>query len=116
MFNEKYEIEFNFNEIFDRVLKHNKKHLKYDKDIAEELGITTTHISNIRTQKKTMSFFLFLKICYVFDLEPNFLISGNIKGNNLNYELIKKIQSCNENQVKFIDKLIDSNLMDLIWH
>ncbi|WP_407435915.1 helix-turn-helix domain-containing protein [Treponema sp.] len=73
-------------------------------DLAEKLGISTSHVANIESRRTSVSLELIEKILKLFDITPNDLLLDNYSVNkkeNTSKEKVRRIISTKINSLAF---------------
>lgn len=92
--------------IGSRILQRRKQlHIKQS-DLAQMIGVTKNHISNIENGKTQLSFSCFLQLCEALECNADFFISGIIQ-RDVEKNIVDMISLCTLEEQKIIYKLLD---------
>lgn len=95
-------------------IKLRRKELKIKQtELAELLDISTNHMSSIETGKQKPSMDIFINLCDVLKVTPDYLLMGSMHPSNVPLNILEKLHLCNQADVKlaesFIELLVDRN-------
>ena len=76
-------------------LKQRRKemHIKQT-EMAKELGVSQTYLSNIEGGKANCSITLLVDICNYLNVTPDYLMLGNMRGNKASIDIIDALKMC----------------------
>lgn len=70
------------------------------KDLAEHLGISNSHLSGIENGRAAFSFKVFLQLCVELDVTPDYLLEGTMHSNNVPQSIMDDLRQCNKDYIK----------------
>lgn len=78
-------------------------------DLAEMIGLSSKHISNIETGKSVPRVPILMQICKKLDISPNFLLFGidDETETEVYLETYQKLKLCSEKQMRLVSGFID---------
>lgn len=82
-------------ELFGRRVAHRRRKNKIKQaDLAERLGISQQHLSGIEHAKDRISFDVFLKLCVELKVNPDYLLGGTLRANNIPKGVVDGLNQC----------------------
>ena len=97
----------NYEEMGKRIQKRRKELKLRQTQLAEETGISNHYLCNIENGRSIPSLEVFAEICNALKVTPDYLLLGNLRGNNMPMNLIDKIKLCNDEDAEKIEKIIN---------
>ena len=93
-------------------LKQRRKemHIKQT-EMAKELGVSQTYLSNIEGGKANCSIMLLVDICNYLNVTPDYLMLGNMRGNKASIDIIDALKMCDPEELDTIRKIVDAFVM-----
>lgn len=89
-------------------IKHRRNELGLTQErLAEILEISNNHLSSIENGKGNASLALFCNICSALEVTPDYLLIGQVHGNNVHQNLIDMLQKCSDKELKFFTYLVE---------
>lgn len=74
--------------------------------MAEVLDISVSHLSNLETGKKKLTFGMMTKLCTYFDVSSDYFTAGMLHSDNVSSNIKDMLEQCNEKQLNLIEELI----------
>lgn len=95
-------------------IKLRRKELKINQSVlAELLDISNNHISSIETGKQKPSMDIFIKLCDILKVTPDYLLLGSMHSSNVPQDIADKLRLCSPEDVElarnFIELLVHRN-------
>lgn len=86
-------------------LKQRRKEMRIKQtEMAKELGVSQTYLSNIEGGRTNCSITLFVDICNYLNVTPDYLMLGNMRGNRASDEL----KMCSSEEIATVKKIVDA--------
>jgi Predicted transcriptional regulators len=103
------EMEIDYKQLGNRISKERKKNNLTQEQLAEKIGMSVNHISNIENDYSIPSLETFIKICLALDVTPDTLLVGTVYAleTYMTDELIDRLNKCNDKEKRLISKFID---------
>lgn len=106
-------MEFQYNEMGNRI-KVRRKELKIKQaDLAESLEISNNHMSSIENGRQKPSLDIFIGICNCLNVTPDYLLLGTMHAYNIPQDIFDKLRLCNQSDIElardFIELLVRRN-------
>lgn len=94
----------NYYEIGERIRRFRKARGLTQNELAEQLGISTIHLSHIETGSTKLSLSVFVKISEVLKIQTDELLhdAPEVNTTALRNELINILESCDTTELKII--------------
>lgn len=95
-------------EIGQRIRKIRKAHALSQEELAEKIGISTTHMSHIETGNTKLSLPVLVSIALALEVQTDDLLFGNTtasRNNTLN-EITSILDTCSSRQLKIIEEIL----------
>lgn len=93
-------------------LRRNELKLKQS-ELAEQIDISTNHMSSIETGKQMPSMDIFIKLCEALRVTPDYLLLGSMHANNIPLNIAEKLQLCSQEDIELaknvVELLVDRN-------
>lgn len=100
-------VNIQFDVIGKRIqLRRKEKNLKQG-DLAELLEISNNHISSIENGRERPSLETFVKICYILEVSPDYLLLGTIHTDDTPRRIVEKIRLCSQADILLVDNFIE---------
>lgn len=98
----------NYYEIGQRIRKMRKAHDLSQEELAEKIGISTTHMSHIETGNTKLSLPVLVSISQALGVQTDDLLfeSANTSKNNALNDIIELLDTCTPQQVRVIQDII----------
>lgn len=85
-----------------------RKELKIKQsELAELIDISTNHMSSIETGKQKPSMDIFLKLCDVLRVTPDYLLLGSMHASNVPQNIAEKLQLCSQEDIEFAKNIVE---------
>ena len=85
-----------------------RKELKMKQsELAEFLDISTNHMSSIETGKQKPSMDIFIKLCEILRVTPDYLLLGSIHASNIPLNIAEKLQLCNQEDIELAKNIVE---------
>ena len=82
-------------------------------ELAERLNISNNHMSSIENGRQKPSLDIFIQICNLLNVTPDYLLLGNMHAYNIPKDIIDKLRLCNQSDIElagdFIELLVKRN-------
>jgi Predicted transcriptional regulators len=103
------EMEIDYKQLGNRISKERKKNNLTQEQLAEKIGMSVNHISNIENDYSIPSLETFIKICLALNSTPDSLLLGTVysSDNYIKDEIIDKISQCNDKERRLVSNFID---------
>ena len=98
----------NYYEIGQRIRKIRKAHGLSQEELAEKIGISTTHMSHIETGNTKLSLPVLVSIASVLEVQTNDLLFEQVnasRSNALN-EITGSLDNCSSQELKIIQDIV----------
>lgn len=93
-------------------LKQRRKEMRIKQtEMAKELGVSQTYLSNIESGRANCSITLLADICNYLNVTPDYLMLGNMRGNKASIDLIDELKMCSSEELATIKKIVDAFVM-----
>lgn len=100
-------MDLQFIEMGKRIqLRRKELHMKQN-ELAEILNISTNHMSSIETGKEKPSLTVFIHICNILKVTPNYLLLGNMHANNVPQDIIDGLKLCTKEDIALIRHILE---------
>ena len=95
-------------------IKIRRKELRIKQaELAERLNISNNHMSSIENGRHKPSLDVFIQICNLLNVTPDYLLLGSMHAYNIPQDIIDKLQLCNQSDIElagdFIELLVKRN-------
>lgn len=95
-------------------IKIRRKELRIKQaELAERLNISNNHMSSIENGRQKPSLDIFIQICNLLNVTPDYLLLGSMHAYNIPQDIIDKLQLCNQSDIElagdFIELLVKRN-------
>lgn len=78
-------------------------------DLAERIGISQQHLSGIEHAKYRISFDVFLKLCVALKVNPDYLLGGTLRTNNIPKSVDDGLNQCTPE-----DQVLGAKIIELL--
>lgn len=107
------QIEFQYKNMGNRI-KIRRKELRIKQaELAEKLNISNNHMSSIENGRQNPSLDIFIQICNLLSVTPDYLLLGSMHAYNIPQDIIDKLRLCSPSDVElagdFIELLVKRN-------
>lgn len=107
------QIEFQYKNMGNRI-KIRRKELRIKQaELAEKLNISNNHMSSIENGRQKPSLDIFIQICNLLSVTPDYLLLGSMHAYNIPQDIIDKLRLCSPSDVElagdFIELLVKRN-------
>ena len=95
-------------EIGQRIRKTRKAHALSQEDLAEKVGISTTHMSHIETGNTKLSLQVLVSIASILEVQTDDLLFGkvSVSRNSTLDKITNILDSCSSQQLKIIEDIV----------
>lgn len=95
-------------------IKIRRKELRIKQaELAERLNISNNHMSSIENVRQKPSLDIFIQICNLLNVTPDYLLLGSMHAYNIPQDIIDKLRLCNQSDIElagdFIELLVKRN-------
>ena len=95
-------------------IKIRRKELRIKQaELAEKLNISNNHMSSIENGRQKPSLDIFIQICNLLNVTPDYLLLGSMHAYNIPQDIIYKLRLCNQSDIElagdFIELLVKRN-------
>lgn len=95
-------------------IKIRRKELRIKQaELAERLNISNNHMSSIENGRQKPSLDIFIQICNLLNVTPDYLLLGSMHAYNIPQDIIDKLRLCNQSDIElagdFIELLVKRN-------
>lgn len=95
-------------------IKIRRKELRIKQaELAEMLNISNNHMSSIENGRQKPSLDIFIQICNLLNVTPDYLLLGSMHAYNIPQDIIDKLRLCNQADIEldgdFIELLVKRN-------
>lgn len=89
-------------------IKIRRKELKLTQtQLAEMLDVSNNHISSIENGREKPSFEVFLQICEILKVTPDYLILGIMHTNDIPQQITDSLRLCENNDLELAHQIIE---------
>lgn len=89
-------------------IKQRRKELNITQNqFAEMLQISNNHLSTIENGKGHTSMELFCQICVALNVNPDYLLSGQLHANDVPLNIQNMLQLCNEDDLAIVQNMVE---------
>ncbi|MBR5571786.1 MAG: helix-turn-helix transcriptional regulator [Oscillospiraceae bacterium] len=108
----------NYYEIGQRIRKFRKAHQLSQEDLAEKIGISTTHMSHIETGNTKLSLPVLVSIATALDVRTDDLLFDHAEmgRNAVMEELLSSLGDCSAQQVKVLSDIVKAAKLSMDKH
>ena len=86
--------------------RRNKLHISQEK-LAEQVGCSNNHLSNIEQGRAVPSLKLFIRICNSLVVSPDYLLMGSLHPRNVPQNLIDSLSLCSEEDISRLEGIVN---------
>ena len=95
-------------------IKIRRKELRIKQaELAERLNISNNHMSSIENGRQKPSLDIFIQICNLLNVTPDYLLLDSMHAYNIPQDIIDKLRLCNQSDIElagdFIELLVKRN-------
>ena len=95
-------------------IKIRRKELRIKQaELAERLNISNNHMSSIENGRQKSSLDIFIQICNLLNVTPDYLLLGSMHAYNIPQDIIDELRLCNQSDIElagdFIELLVKRN-------
>lgn len=99
-------MEYKYEAMGQRIAKR-RKFLKIQQNtLAEQIGISNNHMSNIERGKETPSLDIFIAICNTLKVTPDYLLMGSMHSNNVPENIVDNLKLCLPQDIELVSMLV----------
>lgn len=108
----------NYYEIGQRIRKFRKAHQLSQEDLAEKIGISTTHMSHIETGNTKLSLPVLVAIAATLDVRTDDLLFDHTEAgrNAVTEELLSSLGDCSVQQIKVLSDIVKAAKLSMDKH
>jgi transcriptional regulator with XRE-family HTH domain len=107
-------IVINYYEIGQRIRKFRKAHNLSQEQLAEQIGISTTHLSHIETGNTKLSLPVFVKIAETLSIQTDELLHDSPQNVfNTKQEILDILDSCSSKEMLILKDILKSTKISL---
>ena len=66
------------------------------------------NLSNIEGGRTNCSITLFVDVCNYFNVTPDYLMLGNMRGNRASIDIIDELKMCSSEEIATVKKIVDA--------
>ena len=105
-------------EIGQRIRKFRKAHQLSQEDLAEKIGISTTHMSHIETGNTKLSLPVLVAIAAALDVRTDDLLFDRMEAgrNAVMEELLSSLDDCSAQQIKVLSDIVKAAKLSMDKH
>ena len=82
-------------------IKIRRKELRIKQaELAERLNISNNHMSSIENGRQKPSLDIFIQICNLLNVTPDYLLLGSMHAYNIPQDIIDKLRLCNQSDIE----------------
>lgn len=74
-------------------------------ELAQKVDISNNHISSIERGIERPGLDVFIKICDVLNVTPDYLLLGSMKSNNVPKNITDNLKLCTEEEVRLVEAI-----------
>ena len=106
-------IDFQFEGVGNRINIRRKELRIKQAELAERLNISNNHMPSIENGRQKPSLDIFIQICNLLNVTPDYLLLGSMHAYNIPQDIIDKLRLCNQSDIElagdFIELLVKRN-------
>ena len=68
-------------------------------ELAERINISNNHMSSIENGRQKPSLDIFIQICNLLNVTPDYLLLGSMHAYNIPQDIIDKLRLCNQSDI-----------------
>ncbi len=95
-------MELDKEELGRRLAKQRKKLKMKQRQLAEQVGVNSNHISSIEHGKVAPSLECFVKICDALKITPDYLLEGAMHSNNVPQNILEHLRLCADPDIDLV--------------
>lgn len=95
-------MEVDIVEMGRRIAQRRKAFQLKQKDLAEKIGVSNNHLSDIELGKSSPSLNVFVRICTELDVTPDYLLEGTMRSNNVPESILEHLRLCDEKNIALV--------------
>lgn len=99
-------MELNYAELGKRIARRRKQIKMKQNVLAEVMGISNNYLSGIECGKERPSLEIFVKICNVLQVTPDYLLMGAMHPNNTPREISDGLRLCSDEDVELLAAIL----------
>ena len=92
----------------ERIVNRRKSMKLKQYELAEKIGISTTHMCAIENGRDKLTIEVLLKLCEVLDVSTDYILAGTSSGNNSLDRLNQTLTLCSEEDLEFLQIVAES--------
>lgn len=96
----------NYAEMGKRIADRRNKIKIRQNILAERIGISNNHLSNIERGKEKPSVDILIEICKALEVTPDYLIMGNMYSNNVPQNITDSLKLCSKEDIELISYIV----------
>lgn len=108
----------NYYEIGQRIRKFRKAHQLSQEDLAEKIGISTTHMSHIETGNTKLSLPVLVALATALEVRADDLLFDRAEAgrNSVMEDLLSSLDGCSTQQVKVLSDIVKAAKLSMDKH
>ena len=100
-------MDFDYRNMGNRIkLRRQELKLKQS-ELAEQLGISNNHMSSIETGRQKLSMDVFIQLCSILKVTPDYLLLGSMHAENTPENIADKLRLCSQSDIKLAESIIE---------
>lgn len=107
LWNEPIPLNFDAKLFGEKVAKRRVQEGLQQKDLAVAVGVSNNHMSEIEKGSAAFSFKVFLRICLVLRVSPDYLLEGATDSSNVPQSITNSLKLCSESDIKLAADIIN---------
>lgn len=100
-------IEFQYVDMGKRIKVRRKELRIKQAELAEELNISNNHMSSIENGRQKPSLDVFIQICNLLKVTPDYLLLGSMHAYNIPQDIVDKLRLCNQADIELAKDFIE---------
>ena len=100
-------MDFQYKEMGMRIKKRRKELHLSQSTLAESLGISNNHLSSIENGKEKASLDVFVLICNILQVTPDYLLLGSLHSKNVPQNIYDMLRMCSQDDIIFAQKIVE---------
>lgn len=101
--------------IGQRIRKYRKAHSFSQEELAEKVGISTTHMSHIETGNTKLSLAVLVKIALILEVSTDDILFDHpvVNKSNLSTKIVEILDKCNPQELTIIFEIVKATQISL---
>lgn len=93
------QIEFQYEDMGNRIKLRRKELRIKQAELAEKINISNNHMSSIENGRQKPSLDIFIQICNLLHVTPDYLLLGSMHAYNIPQDIIDKLRLCDQSDI-----------------